>query len=85
MMHAVCCAVSTHNCQPFYLPLHTVLDHSEVAISDDLPNFVFFQYCGGRKAPVAINCKGEMKAKTGNRQVLLFSETRELWQKVRLN
>lgn len=40
----------------FHLPLHTLFDHSEVAISDDLANLVFFQDGGGRQVAVTINC-----------------------------
>lgn len=40
----------------FHLPLHTLFDHSEVAISDDLSNLVFFQDGGGRQVAVTINC-----------------------------
>lgn len=58
----------------FHLPLHTIFDHSKVAISDDFANLVFFTDAWGMRVLVPINCRGETKVI--NKQVLKLHKTK---------
>lgn len=58
-----------------HLPVHALFDHSEVAISDDLANLVFFRDDGSGQ--VAINCLEETEVTTGLKQDFMFHKMTE--------
>lgn len=53
---------------PVHLPLHARSDHGEVAVSDDVSNFVTVQDGGSRLVDVTIHCGGRDRGQRSGRQ-----------------